>query len=294
MQQTQQEAQNGYSPDFVKQEDQRKKLNLDVITADANLAVEKQSRDFIGVIVVVSCIAIVFTIAAIALSVLDFRGAISIVRIIFPIAVFIIGETWLTKKKKEKDSQSVENLDFIIEEDAVIRKREYDISSDTSTNMQYEAKFAVNGFREVDKELYDRLSLCDRVYILKRKGTNGRDAIVRYYPESEYRLAPELEQFAEWPLLNVSQEKLEEMVQDERNKLIQEHEDLNQKALRANGVAAWIFLIAGIIFLAFGLYGMILAHMEEWNSAMLIMTWILLGIGAVAFVLGYRNLPKKK
>ena len=107
MQQTQQEAQNGYSLDYAKQEDQRKKLNLNVITADANLAVEKQNRDFVWAIVVVSCIAIAGTIAVIALSDLDFRGAIGIACIIFGIAALIIGDlclvNWLEKKKKEKD-----------------------------------------------------------------------------------------------------------------------------------------------------------------------------------------------
>lgn len=282
----------GEQPDF------RKELNLDVINADADLAVEKLRRDFVWAIVFVSCIAIACTIAAIALSDLDFRGTIGIACIIFGMAAFIIGilclVNWLEKKKKEKDSQSVKNLDFIIEEDAVIRKREYDISSDTSTNMYYEAKFAVNGFREVDKDLYDRLSLCDRVYILKRKGTNGRDSVVRYYPESEYRPAPEIERFVARPLFAVGQAELEQMVQDERNKLLREHEELNRKSSMANTVAAWFFLIVGIVFLAVGLYGVIPGYKAGPSSIDFIAPVILLIIGAIAFLVGLCGMPKKK
>lgn len=277
-----------YSESQKEQPDYRKELNLDVINADAALAEEKQTRNSVWSIVLAACMAIQVMILAVQ----EHWGAA------FLLASFIIGGMCLRNKpklsKRMKDSRSAGNVDFVIEEDALIRKQTYEVPSDESSTTCYEATFAVDRttrlITRLDKELYERLSLCDKVYIAKRKNKNGRDVILGYYPESEYRPAPEAEPFVSRPLLDVSQEELEQMVQDAGRELAEVHEEQAQRSQKVDNAFAWMFLMIGIGLLAFGLSGIISAPKGKPDLT----GWLMLAIGVLAFTVGFRGLLKKK
>ncbi|MEE3488529.1 MAG: tetraspanin family protein [Bulleidia sp.] len=285
----QSETRMEYSELQKEQPDDQKEMNLGVITADAELVQKKLIRNFTWRIVYTVVIAAL----AVSVTAVQNDGGAALLA-----AAFLIGaiwlENWLAVNDGMKDSRSAGNVDFIIEEGALIRKQTYEVPSDESSTTCYEATFAVDRttrlITRLDKELYDRLSLCDKVYIAKRKDKNGRDVILGYYPESEYFPSPEVEPFVSRPLLDVSQEELEQMVQDASQELAEAHEEQAQRSQKVDHVFAWMFLMIGIGLLAFGLFGIISAPKGEPDLT----GWLMLAIGALSFAVGFCGLLKKK
>ena len=118
MQQTQNEAQNGYSPDFMEQEDQRKELNFDSLVDSLDASNEKERRSYIRIGILTALCVVLFAV---------FPGGEggwvgTLILILYFAGTFL----WLAKGmliQQKNDFRAIESADFVIDEDAVVRKR---------------------------------------------------------------------------------------------------------------------------------------------------------------------------